>query len=68
ALTINPVTAAATAPVSGATGQPTTAKTTPATNLAQTGDNTTLVSAISLAIMVMAAAGIAWVRRRYVAF
>ncbi|HUC86931.1 MAG TPA: Ig-like domain-containing protein [Candidatus Saccharimonadales bacterium] len=68
ALTINPVTAAATAPVSGASGQPTAAKTAPATNLAQTGDNTTLVSGISLAIMVMAAAGIAWVRRRYVAF
>jgi hypothetical protein len=68
ALSINPVTASDSSPVSGATGQTAPATTTPATHLAATGDNTTLVSALSFAVMVMAAGGIMWVRRRYVAF
>jgi large repetitive protein len=68
ALTINPATVAQTTPVSGASGKAAPASGVSATSLAQTGDNTDLVSSISLGIMVLAAAGIAWVRRRYVTF
>lgn len=66
ALTINPATAAQTAPVSGATGTP-AAPSTPAasSHLANTGDNTNLISALCLAAMAMAAGGLIWIRRRY---
>ena len=78
ALTVNPATAADTTPA------PAAASTTPAASppaavaatptpapakkLAATGDNTTLVSLASLLAMVMAAAGIVVMRRRYARF
>ncbi len=70
-----PVTAAPTTPAASSASPSTTpvagapaATTTPAgsTHLAQTGDNTDAMSAASLLAMALAAAGLIWMRRRYV--
>jgi len=68
ALTINPATAAQTAPTPAATGTPAATTTAPAgsSNLAQTGDNTDAVSVASLLVLLLAGAGLIWMRRRYV--
>ena len=62
-----PATSAPAASSSSTSTAPATAAATPAPskNLALTGDNTTATSLASLAVMIMAAAGIAWIRRRY---
>jgi hypothetical protein len=74
ALSVNPATAAdttpspsASTPAASSTAAPATAAPAPAPakNLAGTGDNTTAVSLLSLAVMIMAAAGIVAIRRRY---
>jgi hypothetical protein len=68
ALTINPATVAQTTPSAGASGAPAATSKPVSSNLAATGDNTTLVSGIALGVMVLAGAGMLWLRRRYAAF
>lgn len=69
ALTVNPVTAADTAPKpsvsSGQTSTPPPATPAPDTTLAPTGDDTSLVSLISLCVLALSIVGFMVIRRRY---